>query len=395
MDLTSKKRIIYAAVGIIFLIIISFVIYFYFLPSRETEISTGERGIISRITNIFKGGKEGGVGIEPTTPPPSPPPVASEEQKLLQLTDFSVISPVLNKTEDKILFYKKDGGDLFSYSFSGDTKEKTSNLTIIGILEAFWSPTKDRALVLYLDDETIKGFLHQGTSTITTLPQNIKSAAWSQDAKTLAYLILQNDEINLVLSDSSGKKPKTIFRTPIQDVKTHWITKDLFAFTTNASGLAEGFIFTLNRTSGVFKKIVGPFFGLTSLWSEDGSRVLTSSTNTNGKNTRMRVWDNSGNVLSAIGVKTLAEKCIFANKDEIYCAVPNEIYQDTTLPDDYFSGEFHPQDRLVYIDLKNNETRELLKEGVFDMSNLVITQNKDYLFFVNRFDGTLWRIKLK
>ena len=36
MDLTSKKRIIYAAVGIIFLIIISFVIYFYFLPSRET-----------------------------------------------------------------------------------------------------------------------------------------------------------------------------------------------------------------------------------------------------------------------------------------------------------------------------------------------------------------------
>lgn len=394
-DLTSKKRIIYIIGGIILLAAVVFVVFQSLRAPADTESTTSGKNIISRITNIFNKGPEGGVGTKPTTLPPTPPPVAAEEQKLLQLTDFPVVSPALNKTGDRILFYKKDGGDLFAYSFNGDTKEKISNLTILGIMDAFWSPSKDRAVVLYLDDENIKGFLHQGSSTITTLPQNIKSVTWSQDAKTLAYLTLQNDKIELILTDSSGGKPKTLFTTPIQDVKTSWVTKDLFAFTTDASGFAEGFIFTLNRTSGVFKKILGPLFGLTSLWSEDGSRILTSSTNAAGKNIGMRVWDDAGNMLFTVGIKTLTEKCVFANKDEAYCAVPNEIDKNITLPDDYFSGEFNPRDRLVYVNIKNEETRELFNEGFFDMSNLVITQNQDYLFFVNRFDGTLWRIKLK
>lgn len=318
------------------------------------------------------------------------------EQKLIRITDFPVVSPTLNKEGDKLLFYKKDGGGLFTSDFSGQAQEKISNLTILGLTQALWSPTKDRAAVFYLDQDILKSFLHIGTSSVAILPQDVKSFSWSPDGKSLSYAIIKDGKLNLITADSSGKNQKTTYSTPLLDAQTAWVSADKIAFQTAPSGLATGYIFTLSRSNDAFNKITGPFYGLTSLWSTDGGKLIISLTNNQGGDLKTAVGDSSGKLGLQLGIKTLPEKCAWASVNELYCAVPQTILAENIWPDDYLQGKINTQDFIFYLNPDKKEQRQILgAEQNFDINNLLVSKNKDYLFFIDRNTGSLWALKLK
>lgn len=395
-DLTTQKRIIYILLGLALLGLIGFFLYKKFLavPDQTTVAQPGNttggrvspppvtptEGIETNPTETLKSGEE--IEIAP-------------EQKLIRITDFPVVSPTINKKGDGLLFYKKDGGGLLTSDFSGQTQQKISNLTILGMTEAFWSPAKDRAAVFYLDQETLRGFLHIGTSSVAILPQDVKSFSWSPDGKSLIYALIKDNKLNLITADSSGKNQKTTYSTPLYDAQIDWVTADKISFQTAPSGLAIGHIFSLSRSSGAFNKIAGPLYGLTSLWSPDGTKVLLSTTNSKGKDLKTTIIDSTGKIGPGLNIKTLAEKCAWINSKEIYCAVPRIIFPETTWPDDYLRGKINPSDSILYINLDKKEQREVLEKQSFDIANLLVSKNKDYLFFVDRNTGSLWSLKLK
>ncbi len=394
--LQRKKLIIYGAVGILILAGLGFLAYQFLLPAAtERGGSQEESGVAGKLPSPL-----GGRAPEPGTSPAGEESVEFEipktlEGKLFRLTDFPVIGASFNAKEDKILFYKKDGGDLLSSAPNGQPQEKISNLTIVGITEALWSPARDRAAVFYLDGETLKGFLHIGTSSVATLPQDIKSFAWAPDGKTAVYLLTDGEGMKLVIVASSGKNNQAIAALPVFDGELSALPAGKFALETAPSGLADGFLFTFTRTTPL-TKIVGPLRGLMSRWSNDGTRVLVSLTDLAGKNPDLALYDSSGKLLSPLdGIRTIASKCIFADAKEIYCAVPKEIPFSALWPDDYLRGEINTSDRIVRIVPDKNEVVSVFEEGNFDVSELAVTKNKDWLMFVDRRDGTLWSLKLK
>lgn len=394
MDLDRTKKIIYIIIGVAVLAAAAYLAYRSFFAPTEVGKTPGEEEITGRPT--FPGGT-GGLGeeIKPGEEGKPLEVTTKEGKKLTRLADFPVISPSLNRDGTKILYYKKDGGDLFADDFGGGNQEKVSNITILGIIEALWSRTGDRAAAFYLDNDTLKGFIHAGTTSITALPSNVRSFAWSPDGRSLAYLLEREGNANLVVADASGANPRTIFSTPILDAKIDWITGDRLAFTTAPSALAEGFMFLFSRSGGAFTKVLGPLLGLTSLWSADGTRTLVSATNGSTGETRLSIRDTAGERLFDISLQTLPEKCFWATVQELYCAAPREIPSGSILPDDYLRGELNTADRIVHLNLDKKETSVALDEGSFDVSNLTVSKNQEYLFFVNRIDGTLWSLKLK
>ena len=392
-DLTTQKRIIYIFLGLVLLGVLGFFLYKRFLTAPEPTTTpltttTGCRisppatptDIKKSPIEILKPGEE--IEVE-------------AEQKLIRITDFPVVSPTLNKEGNKLLFYKKDGGGLFMSGFNGRDQEKISNLTILGMIEAKWSPAKDRAAVFYLDQEILKGFLHIGTTSVAILPQDVKTLSWSPDGKSLTYALAQNSRLNLITTDSSGKNPKTTYSTPLLDAQISWISADKISFQTAPSGLALGHLFTLFKNSKSFNKTAGPFYGLTSLWSPNGTKVLLSVTDNAGKNLKTAVEDAVGKIGPGLGIKTLAEKCVWASASELYCAVPKIIFPETIWPDDYLQGKINTADSIIYLNPDKKEQREILEEQNFDITNLLVSKNNDYLFFVDRITGSLWALQLK
>ncbi len=400
MNLSRTKLVIGIIVGILVLGGVGVFMFLNIRPSAPVA-PTGQTGVSGGIAPGITGTPAGAPRV---TPPQNPAPetfpvAANPNQRLTRLTDFSVISPSLNKSGDKILFYKKDGGDLFAADFDGKNQSKISNITIVGLLDAVWSPARDRAAISYLDGATIKSFLHIGTSSVAVLPTDITSIAWSPDGKSLAYTRQNADgTLELIISDAGAKNPKTIFRTPVLDAKISWIASDRIVFATPASGLAEGYIFSYSRSTGAFEKIFGPAFGLQALWSPFDTRMIASYTPRGGERLltkSLNPFDRERKDSADLPIQTFSDKCVFAAKQELWCAAPRALAGVAPLPDQYLSGEFNSSDRIVKIDLMKNSVEELFHENDFDMSNLVAVPEKNYLLFVSRRDGTLWSLKIK
>lgn len=389
--LSRTKRIVYVVVGFLVLGIVGYWLYSLFAAPEERPPEESQR-VTGRTLGLAP---EAPSGEQPAETPPLPELSSIAEEKLIRLTDFAVISPTLNKDESRVLYYKKDGGDLYSSDFTGKTQEKISNLTIIGLIEAVWNRTGERAAVRYLDADTIKSFLQIGTSSVAVLPQDITGIAWSPDGKSLAYLLPRGNLTELVVADASGRTPRTVFRTSLTDSRIAWITSDLLIFATAPSGLAEGYLFAYSRGSNSFVRLLGPAFGLTDLWSLDGTAALLSSAGRGGKKLILSLYQRAGGKSETLSIATLSEKCAWAGNETAFCAVPREIPAQTILPDDYLRGEFNPSDRIVAMDIKTSGINEVFNEGAFDISNLLVTKDKNYLFFVNRRDGTLWSFKLR
>jgi len=396
-SLDQKKRIIYFSAIVIILIAGVYLAWRLFISGGAPAQPTGQPPITGSVPGFPTPGA-------PTTPVPgvigtSTTPIATlppEAQKLLQLTDYPVIGPSLNNDETKIFFYRKEGGGLYTVDFDAKNTEKLAPITVVGLLDATWSPAKDRSAVQYLDQDTVKSFLHIGTSTVAVLPPDTRSPAWSPDRKSIAYLIVKDGIAHLIIADEAGKNPRTVFSNQLRDASISWITSDKISFTTAPSGRAEGFVFSYSRGSGSFSQVLGPRFGLTARWSPDGSRVLASFTNRAGRNPQLALFDAAGTKLHQLSVITLPDKCAWSSdSQDLYCAVPNKTSADTTWPDDYLRGELASSDRVIHINPATGDIAPVLDEGLLSISHLLVTKDKSLLFFINRIDGTLWRYKLK
>lgn len=385
-------------ISIIALIVIVFTYALYrFLSSRGVSIvpKPSPQAPVSGGVTQFESALQTPV-IPQATPLPSVTTGLEDkikEQTLMQLTDFPIIGPAFNKTQDKVLFYKKDGGSVYQMDFSG-TQEKISNITIVGLADAQWSAMRDRASVFYVDGEVLKSFLHLGMSSVISLPRDIKSFSWSPDGKQFAYLIQNVDRLDLILSDASGKASKKIFSTPILDAQITWISPDIIEFLTAPSGKADGFVFLYSLTNNTFRKFLGPLRGLTTRWSPDGTHVLVGSTQNKEHQLSFSLYDHAGNINQQFDFTTLPDKCAWINAKEFDCAVPSSFPSDAILPDDYLRGIFATQDHILSFNLDTTNTAVVFSGGAFNMSNLSVTNKKDYLIFINRTDGTLWRLKL-
>lgn len=390
-NLTTIKRIIYISAGVIILGLLIYVFYPRTKPpAPTTETKTGK--YVGKLGNGGQINGEGGVSPDREN---SGQTLTGSEEKLVKITDFAVVSPSLNKKEDQILFYKKDGGDLISYDIAGKKQEKISNITILGLSEVYWSPTRDRAAVFYLDQENRKGFIQSGTSSVSILPPNIKSFSWSPDGKYVAFLTAGPFGLDVVVADALGKNPKTIFSTPVVDFQVKWVSADKIILQSPTSGIVEGSVFSISRTGGSFKKIIGPLFGLDTNWSPAGLYSLINRSEEGGKQTSSFVSDSDGKEIFKTNFPIISNKCFWINTTKAYCAVPRNITRENIFPDEYFTGELNTADQVVLIDILLKNIYGVYSEASLDMMDLQITKDEKNLFFVNRKDGTLWQLQLK
>lgn len=414
-------------------IIIFFIIVlgagFYVLLKSNKEGTTAGQTIVSTTRNIFPfGGNDTNTSSNQNTQTQTQDntPTQTEEvapyKKLRKLTQAPVSgfveinreSPVLletgqaqNQTETFLRYVDKATGNIFEIDPMGGVAKRITNTTIPNSEEVFFADKGETVVYRYTNTENqIETYLAKigtpdinGVSQIsgTYLPKNISSLSVSIDGKSLFYIYPSGGGVVGVKSGTDGKSVAQVFSSSFGEWLSQWVNDRTIILTTKASAFASGFSYTLDTTTKSFNKILGGVTGLTTNTSSTLNNSLISSSGGSGLN--LFLYTQTTQDTTSLGMRTLPEKCVwFKENIKSICAVPKNT-GSLDLPDAWYQGLVSWNDSVWIIDTGarvSTLTADLSKESgeQVDLINPVLSGNEKTLYFMNRYDYTLWSLDI-
>jgi hypothetical protein len=314
--------------------------------------------------------------------------------------------------QEFIRYILKANGNVFETGTSStSTTDRLTNQTIPKLQEAFFNAKGDGVLVRNIigDDGiqtrylSLKQNQDQSTSTIQTvttvnLPLNITEVSISPDKTKMFYT--RNSGTRGTISNLDGGATLGVFESPYREWLPQWMSSGTILLNTKPSVLSAGYVYSFDVKTSTTKKVLGGLVGMTSLGSKDGQNLLYAETGNNSLGLLLHNFkEGSERFLPA---RTLPEKCVWGNKYSkvIYCAVPNAVSKNNAYPDDWYLGLVHFNDTIWRMDLETGENKLIVNPEQqttipFDIVDMKVSKNDDYLIFKEKNTLSLWGIKLK
>ncbi|MBI4119103.1 MAG: hypothetical protein HY452_02475 [Parcubacteria group bacterium] len=341
-------------------------------------------------------------------PPPGAPPedilgeevvAPAEKERLVALTQETVLgAAITNSAEpsDQKITYVAWDGVINQIDFNGENKNKIGLAASERIGEAVFS--RDGRLV------SVKYALASGQNrylvydvekkSLKSLPTNTAGLSLSSLGDEMVILSPGENASKISVAASDLTSSKDIAVTKIPDLILDWHNENTVALKTRPSGLAWGILYNLDLKTKKISRILGNVYGLTSLFSPSGKKVLVSETEQDGSSLKLKSINLEKNIQSVISQFTLPEKCAWAQDDRtIFCGVI-KTGNDYVMPDDYYKRKIKSSgEEIIRINLDTGQTQKII-EGVFDATGLFLAPDESYLFFINKIDGRLYRLTL-
>ena len=195
----------------------------------------------------------------------------------------------------------------------------------------------------------------------------------------------------------SGENVHQIFDSSFSEWIAEWTRPEEITLTAKASGYLEGYSYALSASGGLFKRVLGPIFGLTRLADSTGAYSLFSYSTARGM--QLKVLDEVTGSYLELPTTVLPEKCVWSKQtDAFYCAVPSTT-DLRVYPDDWYQGLYFSSDTLWRMDASTGVgsfIADLSKEGgePVDAISLGLTKDESFLYFINKRDNMLWGFSL-
>lgn len=337
--------------------------------------------------------------------------------------DFEPI--ILEEEKFTIRYQEKKNGHIFDFGIDDKFFEKVSNKSFAPIHESFFGNNGNSVVVRYADSDTIFTYLgnlvfpdvletqteiieeeegeNQANQEPTAvlegdfLPLNIPFVSINADGSKLLYLErVQNRTFGRV-RDLVSNQETIVLNSKFSEWLPEFVGVDSFILNTKASfrSLGYSYIYDANKQDS-FDRGVGGYTGLTTKYNSAGTKVLLS-TNNGGRFLETYVYDFNDHTMLSLGIKTLAEKCVWTDLDNILCAVPRFIMPED-YPDAWYKGEVLFNDRLWSVNTENGLEKlvSTLKHKNLENIDAVNPVYKDGILLIqNKYDYTLWMLDLR
>lgn len=343
-----------------------------------------------------------------TTPPAVPiietPSLGGEnapqaKERLVPITDETVLAAGLfgsagttTESGPKIIYAAWDGS-INQIDFNGQNKNKVGLAAVDRIGEVKVSPVGDLVSFKYfLATGAAKYLVYDvNAKTLKTLPTNVSGISLGRNGD---FVFLNGAKINSSLADLSKTKDLAVSKIP--DLVLDWYSDNSLALETKPSGTAQGILYLLDLKTRKTKRVLGGVYGLTAKFSPKGGQVLVSETSADGRSLRITSINLAKKTQRNLNLFTLPEKCAWS-KDErtVFCAVFKvENLDNFIMPDDYYKRRIRSDgEKIARINLETGQVKNII-ENIFDATNLFLAPDENYLFFVNKTDGRLYRLTL-
>jgi hypothetical protein len=409
----SNKNLLITISVVLGLLLVSLLGYYFIL--RTNNVDT-DGGVVSGFKSFFP---FGGNDASPTTNDDTSTTTETVDTDTVNKPlDFNMklrkvsSEPVAGagtldvKAGTVIRYIEKATGHIFEVELFSPRRDRISNTTIPVVYDAVWGNTNNSLVARYLkeDNQTVDTYslTIKNTSTSTenvisgiSFPGNVVDV--SALGTKVFYLLSDSSSSSGYISNFDGSKTTKIWGSKIKELTSQFVNVKTVALTTKPSPNVSGFMYFVDTTNGQVRKILGDISGLVGNVSSDASRVLyVSQTDV----LKMYILDTKTSVSTRITPETLPEKCVWSKKQAgvVYCAVPKQDLNGSSMINWYLgSTEFN--DYIWKYDIINN-TASIISDlstqsgSSIDVIKPVLSENEQYLVFVNKIDNSLWSLDL-
>jgi len=230
------------------------------------------------------------------------------------------------------------------------------------------------------------------------LDSNFKYIVWSPEGEKIAYHYFnsETEEGFISVAEPDGKNWKNLTPVLSRDLNVEWPHRNKISFYEfSLSSLAASDLSIINPEAGEPpQKILSQKYGLKTNWSPSGNKLLFSSSESAGTNPKLFILNETLEEKS-LDIECLADKCAWSKSEEnIYCALPQNLTKDISLPQDWYSNKFLSQDILFKIELDSGKKTQITQNPDYDFSNLLVSLDENFLYFINKESGFLYETKL-
>jgi hypothetical protein len=360
---------------------------------------------------------DGNIAIQDDTNTDEVPVISTTPDKLRKIsTDpisgFSITENIKTKQTDIHYILRANGNIYETYTNSPEAK-RLSITTIPKVYESAWLPDGQRLIIRYLRDnteniETFSVKINPATTTLNEfeggvegnhLVENINSLAINPVGDKIFYLTKNLNGSSGFISKPDGLNKKLIFESPLVEWLISWPTEEIITMSTKPSAKIPGYLYFLNSKTGNFSKVLGNINGLTTKTNANATEVLYSDAIRNTP--RLYLYNIKSSESKLLPWNTLPEKCLWGKTDTkvIYCAVPKS-FETGDYPDIWYQGLTSFTDDIWMLNTETMASTLILDPkkdtaNTFDIIDMQIDKNDNYLLFTNKIDLTLWSLNLK
>jgi len=326
-------------------------------------------------------------------------PTAAERQlaaqKLKILSDQPIFDYWIYSTSSEQVFYVNQEGKIFKIKEDGNDEAITSEP--IENLQTIKSSSDGKRVFIKSGDLVSPKFtiFNSETKIFELLPENITAAAFSPDAKKIAYLETKAIQSDLIIKDlvNLKQKPSWIISISQKDFDLDWISAEKIVLVPKSSAFYQASAWVIDTKKKTVSPLGAEVNGLMIKWSSNGKIGLQFSSQSEGREGRLNLINEQGLVQAGLDFITLPDKCLISDP-KIYCAIPTSIPAKTVLPDDYLKRAVYFRDALYQIDISQNSLSGIFTETepAIDAARLNLLDNK--LLFINRYDSRLYSLEI-
>ncbi|MFA6315492.1 MAG: hypothetical protein WC648_03960 [Candidatus Paceibacterota bacterium] len=420
-----KNRSNIISIALLLIVIMAGLAYWYFVFNKSDNadpvtIDTGDdtaNGFMPlngdpSITPDFGTGNDD-IRATPETNSATPTSATIPTLRLLSNTPVGGYGALTTATTTIIRWVDRGRGNIFEVNTLKNDVVTLSNTVLPRVYDSIWNTNLTAFIGTLISSDsskttTLYAELQKQTIPTSTTPFSLKGKnisdsligyAVSPNGNQIFLMINENEKGIGYTANFDGSRMTRIFDTPMTEVNVEWPETNTIAITTKGISSQPGFLYFVNPKTGVWKKILGPVYGLSTRTSHDAKYVIVSASGSNN-DVLTGIYNVTKSANTDAVVRTLADKCSWGNfyKKLVYCAVPSKPTSGV-YPDAWYRGTLSLVDKIWQIDAETNEVN--LISSIVDESDRVIdafnlgTDNKDqFLFFVNKNDLSLWSLDL-
>lgn len=302
----------------------------------------------------------------------------------------------------EVSFLNENDGRFYKVTKDGRVVTMTDK-KFFGVEELQWNNNNSKTIMEFPDGSNV--FFDFEKQKQVTLPKHWDEFEFAQDTDHIAAKSLgDGKEDNWLITanpDGSGARALEPLGSIADKVTVSYSPNGqtvAFSDTGEPVGGERQGLLLLGKNGENLPQLIVDGSNFIPNWSPGGKKLVYSTVHTKDSwNPRLYVVNAQGDAIGSakrdLGVNTWADKCMFVNDFEMFCAVPDQLEPGTGLQRSL--ADFVP-DTVYKIDIRNGAKTSIGRpEDNISISSVSASADQSVLFLTDAITGSLHKMRLK